>query len=106
MISIKFNRRPYDYIERIILDSLCDETDDWSFTGHEAVNKKKHIIIWTANGRWALRVHIDGVRISPGSEVVLVSLAPWRYRLWRHLERAKTFKTLQKLEAWSKQAAA
>jgi len=100
-----FDTHPYRYVEPIILNSIIGDTEDWTFDSHEAENKKLRIVIWTGNGRWALKVKIDGVKVSPGSDVVLISLAPWRYRLWSRIEKAKAFKTLQKLDAWMDETA-
>lgn len=41
--------------------------------------------LWVANGRWALRFKVNGRQ---HGRVVMTSLAPWRYQVWRTAIRA------------------
>ena len=69
-----------------IVTSLEGEATGWEFSTYTAENRFRQTKIWIANGRWGMDVKFGNAPKVGG--VVMVALAPWRYRLWAAINAA------------------
>jgi len=99
---LTFSPHPYSFVEPIILDSILNHPEDWDIDDHHCNNARLRIEIWIANGRGFLEVKLDRDRIIGG--MVLIPIAPWRWRLWRVIQKQRSYQALERLHKWIEDA--